>query len=104
MVEVILSNLKMLWLCLSPKMKHSPNFVSLQMQHDLSNIELVLLAHLITITPGTMTVDLEEGNKLQVHILDDTPEEVENLKSIARRLENCIFKIFRGSDGTHELV
>jgi predicted DNA-binding antitoxin AbrB/MazE fold protein len=51
-----------------------------------------------------MTVDLEEGNKLQVHILDDTPEEVENLKSIARRLENCIFKIFRGSDGTHELV
>lgn len=95
-IEVIISNFKMLMLCLSPEMKHSPNFVSLQTQHHLSNNELVLLAHLITITPGTMTVDLKGENQLQVHILDDTPEEVENLKKIAERIENCLLSVFRG--------
>lgn len=95
-MEIFVSNLKMTWLLISPKMKHSPNFVSLPTHHELSNTELVLLAHLITITPGTMTVDLKEGNCLQVHLLDDTAKEVDNLKRVAIRIEKCLFGIFRG--------
>ncbi|RJX28873.1 MAG: Na+/H+ antiporter subunit E [Dethiobacter sp.] len=64
-VEIVKANFVVAAIVLSPKMPISPGLIVLKvtLKKDLSR---VLYANSITITPGTITVDLE-GDRLLVH-------------------------------------
>ncbi|MCS7063923.1 MAG: Na+/H+ antiporter subunit E [Methylacidiphilales bacterium] len=65
--EFLLSNLRVAKDVLSPHPQIAPDFIELPL--DLQNdVAIFLLANLITMTPGTLTVDLSEDKKtLLIH-------------------------------------
>ena len=65
--EFILSNLRVVKDVLSPHPQIAPDFIELPL--DLKNdTAIFILANLITMTPGTLTVDLSEDKRtLLVH-------------------------------------
>jgi len=65
--NIFLANLAVAAIVLKPKMPISPGFILLKtkLEKDLSR---VLYANSITLTPGTITIDLN-GNRLLVHAL-----------------------------------
>ena len=73
--KIVLANLDIAYRVLHPKMPIAPELV--KFQSDLkTDWGLVVLANSITLTPGTVTVDLVEGEYI-VHAL--TREAVESL-------------------------
>lgn len=65
--EIVLANISVAGIVMSPKMNISPCIVRLKTQLK-SNLHRVILANSITLTPGTLTVQLTE-DELIVHCL-----------------------------------
>lgn len=79
-LEILKANIGVMQLILSPKYEAEPTLV--RFRTDLkSDIARVILANSITLTPGTITVTLEEDEYL-VHCLD---------KSMAEGMADSIF-------------
>lgn len=68
--ELIASALKVAWLVLQPRMRISPAIIA----HPLTlttDAQITLLANMITLTPGTLSVDVSADRKtLYVHVID----------------------------------
>ncbi|MEA3422372.1 MAG: Na+/H+ antiporter subunit E [Bacillota bacterium] len=67
--EVIIANIHVAIIVLSPRMNISPRIVNYKSSLK-GEIFLTILANSITLTPGTMTVDLQ-GSEFQVHCLNE---------------------------------
>ncbi len=68
--EIVKSSLEVARIVLSPRMRIDPQVVALDAV-DLEPVDQALLGNSITLTPGTLTLDVHEG-RLLVHAL--TPE------------------------------
>ena len=68
--EIIKSSLEVARIVLSPKLRIDPKVVELDAS-DLDPVDQALLGNSITLTPGTLTLDVHEGRML-VHAL--TPD------------------------------
>jgi multicomponent Na+:H+ antiporter subunit E len=68
--QIIMANFHVARLVLSPKMPINPKIIKFKVKLD-SDISLVTFANSITLTPGTITVDIKEG-EFCVHALDET--------------------------------
>ena len=80
-VEIIKANIAVLTIMLSNKIEIEPYFC--HFKTDLKNpIHRILLANSITLTPGTITVELSEKGEYKVHCLD---------KSFAKGINDSIF-------------
>ncbi len=66
-VEIIKANLDVAKIVLSPSMPVSPCFVRVPLRHK-KDLNKVLYANSITLTPGTLSVDIKKGEIL-VHAL-----------------------------------
>jgi len=70
--EIILSNIAIAWLVLQPKPKLDPGIVAIPLAVN-TELEIMTLASSITLTPGTISVELGRGAKgrqvLYVHAL-----------------------------------
>ncbi len=92
--ELMRSATRVARLVLSPKMAIAPGVVAVpvSLQRDA---EITLLANLITLTPGTLTVDVSEDRRaLYVHALEaDDPEAVK--RDIRSGFERAIRETFR---------
>lgn len=91
--EVLLSNLAVAKEVLTPKHTMAPGIVGIPL--DLkSDREINLLANLITMTPGTMSIDVSEDKKIlfvyALHI--DDVEEFK--KEIKEKLESKVIKLY----------
>jgi len=74
------SNLNMVKLILfTPKNKINPSFISYPIQ-DLSYFEALLMSQLISLTPGSASVNLEK-KVLWIHLIDlkDRQQEIQNI-------------------------
>ena len=80
-IEIMKANMAVIRMILSEKEEIQPVIVSFEnaMQSDLGK---VLLANAITLTPGTITVSLED-KKLMVHCLDEGYAQGMDVSSIA---------------------
>ena len=68
--ELLLSNLAVLKVVLNPKLDIRPGIFALETQLT-AEWEVTLLANLITLTPGTLVVDISPDNKtLYIHAMD----------------------------------
>lgn len=92
--ELILSNLNVLKHVLKPKLDIKPGIFALPTELE-KDWEIMLLANLITLTPGTLTVDVSDNNKiLYIHAvnIDDVKESVDSIKNT---FEQAIMEVSR---------
>lgn len=67
--ELFVSNLRVLWDVITPGHISSPGIIGVPLDAE-TDLEIFLVANLISLTPGTLSVDLSEDKKnLFVHIM-----------------------------------
>lgn len=93
--ELVLSSVKVMALVLSPNMKRKlePAIIAFPLKVK-SDIEITLLANLITLTPGTLSVDVaEDRSVLYVHAIS-APDKRGLIKDISTGFEAKIIEVF----------
>ena len=70
--EILLANLHMLYLTFHPNMKKliSPQIIKFQ-GHLTNDLSITTLANSITLTPGTVTIEVSPDGIFTVHAIDD---------------------------------
>lgn len=91
--ELVLSTLKVALMVIKPKLDFKPGIIAFPLLAK-SDIEITLLANLITLTPGTLSVDVSDDKKtLYVHAIDATnPEAI--VADIASGFERKVIEVF----------
>lgn len=93
--ELVKANIDVLKLLLRPQLDMRPGIFALETELE-SDWEITLLANLITLTPGTLVVDVSDDQKvLYIHAIDigDVSEAVEGIKE---SFEKAIMEVSRG--------
>jgi len=94
LMELVVSNLRVLWDVITPGNINRPGIIGVPLSAS-TNLEIFLLANLISLTPGTLSVDLAEDRKtLYVHVmfLDDVETARTNIKN---GLERRVLEVTR---------
>jgi multicomponent Na+:H+ antiporter subunit E len=92
--ELLLSNIAVLKVIIKPKLDIQPGIFALstELQKDW---EITLLSNLITLTPGTLVVDISDDNKtLYIHAMDASDAEAA-ISSIKNSFEKAIMEVSR---------
>ena len=82
--ELLVANVRVAWYTVSDLRTLTPAILAIPLRPDLSDGELTLLAMLVTLTPGTLTLDVAEDRQtLFVHFMhvDDAAEAVASVKT-----------------------
>jgi multicomponent Na+:H+ antiporter subunit E len=90
-VDLIVANLQVASAVVAPRLDVHPGIVAVPT--GLRGLRLVLLANYVTLTPGTISVDVSrDGGVLYVHALDlDSPEQ---LRADVAEVERRIREVF----------
>ncbi|MCA1021464.1 Na+/H+ antiporter subunit E [Halobacillus litoralis] len=92
--ELILSNLDILKYVYKPKQDMQPGIFALPIDVK-TNFEITLLANLITLTPGTLSVVVSEDHrKIYIHAMD-IPDVQETINDIKNSFEKQIMEVTR---------
>jgi len=85
--ELILSNIAILKVILKPKLDIKPGIFALPTELT-KDWEITVLANLITLTPGTLVIDISDDNKLlYIHAMD-----LENVEEAIHDIKNSFEK------------
>lgn len=87
------ANLAIAWEIITPGFRQTPRILRYPVGH-LNDIELTTLANCITLTPGTLVVDVsDDGAWLYVHCMyaKDEDKAVSELDQLADRLQAKVF-------------
>jgi len=92
--ELVLSSVRIAILVLKPNMNLKPGIFAYPLKVD-RDFEITLLANLITLTPGTLSVDVSDDRQtLYIHTVDcSDPDELR--QDIADGFERKILEAFR---------
>ena len=92
--ELILSALKVAWLVLQPRMRIRPAIIAYPLT-VMTDAQITLLANMITLTPGTLSVDVSADRKtLYIHAIDVASKEA-LIGEIAAGFETKILGVLR---------
>ena len=92
--ECIKANLQVAYLVLHPEMPIHPGIVKVRTKLK-SDSGRTMLANCITLTPGTLTVDITDDGHLYIHWIDIRYKDVAHAsESIVSRFEKYLTKIF----------
>lgn len=92
--ELLLSALRVAVIVLRPKIELKPGIIAYPLTVD-RDFEITMLANLITLTPGTLSVDVSEDRKtLYVHCID-VPDKQATIDDIKNGFERKILEVFR---------
>ncbi|SER71589.1 Na+/H+ antiporter subunit E [Salipaludibacillus aurantiacus] len=90
--KLILSNIDMIKIVLSPKMDIQPGIIAVPTKLR-TDWEVTLLANLISLTPGTLTMNFsEDGRTLYVHSIH-VPDKEKAIKEIHESFEKAIMEV-----------
>lgn len=91
--EIFVSSLRVAWEVLTPRPRARPGIIRYPLDVRRTD-QITLLAHLITLTPGTLTLDVTPDRKalyLHVMFLDDVDDEIQGIKSgLERRMQKVL--------------
>jgi multicomponent Na+:H+ antiporter subunit E len=94
MRELIFSALRVAWLAVQPRIRIRPAIIAYPLTVT-SDAQITLLANMITLTPGTLSVDVSEDRKwLYVHAIDIESKEA-LIGDIAAGFETKILQVTR---------
>ena len=86
--ELLLSSIKVAWDVIRPRPRNNPKIIEVPLDVK-SDLEILLLTNLISLTPGTLSVDVTPDRQtLIVHAMfaDDPEAEVSHLKAGMERM------------------
>lgn len=86
--ELLTSSLKVLWDIITPQHKSMPGFIAMPLD-AVTDMEIFLTANLISLTPGTLSMDVSDDRKtLYIHamFIDDLPQTIQALKKFEARI------------------
>lgn len=89
--DFTLANLTIAKQVMSPKMDIHPETIEMETQVE-KPVEVLALSNMITFTPGTLTLQVDPGARLVVHVLDDAEGA---RRAIRERLEDPLLEITR---------
>lgn len=90
--ELIMSNIDVVKVLLSPKFEIEPGIIEVPTQLK-SDWELTLLASLISLTPGTLSMDFSEDKKsIFVHSIH-VPDKEQMIREIHETFEKAIMEV-----------
>lgn len=94
-VEIVLCNIRVAHDALTPKDYARPGIVAVPVQVQ-SDLELLLLSNLITMTPGTLSLDVSsDRSTLYIHAMFvEDPDAVR--QEIEEKLERRVLRLIRG--------
>lgn len=92
--EVLKSNLRVAWDVVTPRKYRQPGIVAVPLDAK-TDLEIAVLANLITLTPGSLSIDVSEDRRtLYVHAMFvRDPEQVR--REIKQRFEHGILAMLR---------
>jgi multicomponent Na+:H+ antiporter subunit E len=93
--ELVISNLRVLWDVITPRHISRPGIIGVPLDAE-TDLEIFLVANLISLTPGTLSVDLSEDRRtLFVHVmfLEDVAAARADIKD---GLERKVLEVMRG--------
>ncbi|MDR5682488.1 MAG: Na+/H+ antiporter subunit E [Armatimonadota bacterium] len=92
-VQMIRANLIMAAIILNPRRRIRPGLIRLPLEVR-TDLAITTLANIITLIPGTMTVDLTADRRaLIVHVFD-LPDADAEVRTIKRNLEAVVREVF----------
>ncbi len=92
--ELVLSAWRVATIVIRPKINLQPGIIAYPLTVD-QDFEITMLANLITLTPGTLSVDVSEDRKtLYVHCID-VPDPQATIDDIKNGFERKILEVFR---------
>ena len=92
--ELLISNLRVLWDVITPQHISRPGIIGLPLDAR-TDAEIMLVANLISLTPGTLSLDLSEDRRvLYIHVmfLDDIEATRQQIK---QGLERRVLEVMR---------
>ncbi len=94
LVELVYSNLQVLWEVITPGQIGCPGIVGVPLTAR-SDMEILLVANLISLTPGTLSIDLSDDRRiLYVHVMFlGDPDRFR--ESIKKGLERRVLEVTR---------
>lgn len=91
--EIFRSSLRVAWEILTPRPRARPGILKVPLDLERTG-QITLLAHLVTLTPGTVALDVTpERDALYVHVmfLDDREAEIREIKDgLERRVRRVL--------------
>ncbi len=88
-----IANLQVAWEIITPGYHMSPRIIRYPV-HDLTPVQITTLANAISLTPGTLTVDVDDdGTYLYVHAMygEDRKQTIASLDELKERLIEEVF-------------
>jgi len=82
-MELFVSSIEVLWEVVTPRQNSRPGIIAVPLDAE-TDLEIMLVANLISLTPGTLSLDVSEDRRfLFVHVmfLDDREAAVRDIKS-----------------------
>ncbi|MHC4886438.1 MAG: Na+/H+ antiporter subunit E [Planctomycetota bacterium] len=92
--ELLVSNVRVAWLVIKGPSHTRPGVIAIPLRAEL-DLEITMFANLITLTPGTLSLDLSDDRKtLYVHALNI--EDADSLREeIKKGLEDGLLEVLR---------
>lgn len=92
--ELTVSNLRVLWDVITPKQINRPGIIGVPLDAR-SDLEIFIVANLISLTPGTLSVDLSDDRRtLFVHVM--FLDSVETSRAVIKEeLERRVLEVMR---------
>ena len=92
--ELVVSGLQVAWLAVQPRLRLRPGFIAYPLTVT-SDAQITLLANLITLTPGTLSVDVSGDRRvLYIHALDIADKEA-LVGRIAAGFETQVLRVLK---------
>jgi multicomponent Na+:H+ antiporter subunit E len=90
--ELVLGAVNVAWLVLQPKLVLRPGIVAYPLTVT-SDLQITLLANMITLTPGTLSLDVSDDRRwLYIHAIDIASRD-ETIGAIAAGFETRILRV-----------
>lgn len=92
--ELVISSVRVAWMVIHPRISLRPGIIAFPLQVT-RDAEITLLANLITLTPGTLSVDVSPDRRfLYIHAVD-VPDSEALKRDIASGFERKIIEAFQ---------
>ena len=93
-IELIKANIDVIKIVLSPKLTNQPGIVAVTTKLE-TDVEITLLAALISLTPGTVSMDFSQDSKtIYIHAIN-VPDKDEMIADIHNSFERAIKEVTR---------
>ncbi len=100
LLAILESNLRLAWIVIQPRPPLDPGIVAIPLTVT-TDLEITLLASIITLTPGTLSVDLREDSQGRKHLLVHSLQVKDReafRREIKERFEQRLLAVTRGTD------